>query len=320
MISDQEDEMKTKMKLIIFFLALVCSLVIGCHHREVPITIIEWNKGSVEVQSSGTAMWSAFLRALAAAENRGNDSLAEIFLPENQKKLLKSPASRQWALDRQPPGVYASMIARTIHFDRVMEQALRENIPQIVILGTGFDSRPYRFKNLIKNTKIFELDTPPTLKHKKELLQRAHIPIHENVIFVPINFNKDTFEEVFVKAGYDQNRKTVFLWEGVASYLPLKAVDETLRFIKSNSPAGSTVTFDYISKSLDGLNGTQLTDLAIIAGYWEQNFPEEPTRWTIEERDIKPFLLDRGFIIIDHLQAKSDQIQRKYLNLVMDYR
>jgi methyltransferase (TIGR00027 family) len=143
------------------------------------------------------------LRALATTESReeirGRDYLAEIFLSDNLKKILKDPALREWAMKNQAPGMYAYLIARTFFFDHTMEQALRENIPQIVMLGTGYDSRPYRFKNLIQDTRIFELDTRPTLQHKKELLQQANIPIPKNVIFVPINFVKDTFEDVFLR-------------------------------------------------------------------------------------------------------------------------
>lgn len=258
-------------------------------------------------------MWCVFLRALAAAENRGGvkgpDYLAELFLPENQKGLIRSPALREWAIRRQPPGMYAYLIARTIHFfDQLIGQALRENIPQIVILGTGYDSRPYRFKNLIQDTKIFELDTHPTLQHKKELLVQAKIPIPPNVVSAPINFNKDTFEDVLYKVGYNRNRKTLFLWAGVVYYLPLKAVDDTLRFIKSNSPAGSTVCFDYTS-SHHGIEGAQLGNLKELGDYMKANFPDEPSKqWTIEEWEMKSFLSDRGY----HLQAKRDDIQRKY--------
>jgi O-methyltransferase involved in polyketide biosynthesis len=35
-----------------------------------------------------------------------------------------------------------------------------ENYPQIVFLGAGYDTRPYRFKDSIKQTEIFELDVP----------------------------------------------------------------------------------------------------------------------------------------------------------------
>jgi methyltransferase (TIGR00027 family) len=300
----------------IFALVLVCSLAVGCYHRENPAAITEWNRGPVEEQPSGTAMWCAFLRALATAESReeirGRDSLAEIFLSDNLKKILKDPALRKWAMKNQASGMYAYLIARTFFFDHIVEQALRENIPQIVILGTGYDSRPYRFKNLIQNTRFFELDTHPTLQHKKELLQQANIPIPKNVIFVPINFVKDTFEDVFSKGGYNKNQKTLFILEGVVYYIGPKAVDDTLRFIKSNSPAGSTVCFDYTS-SHHGIEGAQLDNLKELGDLMKANFPDEPSsQWTIEEWEMKSFLSNRGYQIIDHLRAKRDDIQRKY--------
>jgi methyltransferase (TIGR00027 family) len=309
--------MKTVIKILVC--VLVFSFATSCYHGENPATTLEWNKGSVQEQSSGTAMWCALLRALATAETReeirGRDYLAEIFLPDNQKKLIRDPALRKWAIKKQPPGMYAYLIARTFYFDHIVEQALRENIPQLVILGTGYDSRAYRFKNLIKETRIFELDTQPTLQHKKELLLQANIPIPKNVIFVPINFNKDTFEEVFFRAGFDKNKRTLFIWEGVVYYLEPEAIDTTLRFIKSNSPAGSTVCFDYTSPWF-GLEGTQLTDLIELGDFMRANFPNEPSsRWTIEAWEINSFLSNRGYKVIDHLQAKKDEIQRKYFTL-----
>jgi len=295
---------------------LVCSLAVGCYHSGNPATIVEGNRGPVEDYPSGTAMWCAFLRALSTTEGReeirGHDYLAEIFLSDNLRKILKDPVLREYAMKKQPPGMYAYLIARTFFFDHIVEKALRENIPQIVMLGTGYDSRAYRFKDLIQDTKIFELDTHPTLQHKKELLAQANIPIHPNVVFAPINFNKDTFEDVLYKVGYNKSRKTLFLWEGVAYYLPLEAVEDTLRFIKSNSPAGSTVCFDYISP-WRGIEGDRLKALEEIGDYMKANFPDEPSnQWTIEEWEMKSFLSDRGYKIIDHLQAKRDDIQRKY--------
>ena len=60
------------------------------------------------------------------------------------------------------PGAYEFMIARTAFFDRIVEQALKVNIGQLVLLGAGYDSRPYRFGKFIQDTKIFELDAKPT--------------------------------------------------------------------------------------------------------------------------------------------------------------
>jgi len=105
---------------------------------------------ALDKQASGTAMATAFMRALAACdpreEIRGNDTLAEIFLTEEQKKPLRDSAARAWVLhNRVAPGAYEFMIARTAFFDQIVEQALEENIGQVVLLGAGYDSRPYRF-------------------------------------------------------------------------------------------------------------------------------------------------------------------------------
>jgi methyltransferase (TIGR00027 family) len=299
----------------IFVCVLVFSFATSCYHSGNQAAVLQWNTGPVQKEASGTAMWCALIRALAAAETKeglkGGDYLAEIFLPDNQRALLKTPAQRKWAMRQQPPGMYAYLLARTFYFDHVVEQALQEKIPQIVILGTGYDSRPYRFQKLAKETKFFELDTFPTLQHKKELLQKANIAIPENVVFVPIDFNKDTFEEVFSKAGYDKHKKTLFLWEGVTMYLEPAAVDTTLRFIKTNAPVGSTVCFDYEASWTD-LDPADLAVVAEIGDFWRRNFPHEATESTMGGEGMSAFLSRRGYTIIDHLQAKTDAIQSKY--------
>jgi methyltransferase (TIGR00027 family) len=310
--------MRMRTFIKIFVWVLIFSFAIGCHHNGNQAAILEWNKGSVQEEASGTAMWCALMRALSAAETRqtlkSGDYLAQIFLPDNQRSLLKTPSQREWAIKKQPPGMYAYIIARTLYFDHIVEQALQKHIPQIVILGTGYDSRPYRFLKLANETRFFELDTLPTLQHKKELLLKANVAIPQNVVFVPIDFTRDTFEEVFPKAGYDRHKKTLFLWEGVVPYLDAKAIDTTLRFIKANAPVGSTVCFDYTSP-WSGVDLDELARLQEFGDFWKRNFPREPGEWTIEPSAISAFLSGRGYRVVDHLEAKRDDIQKKYFTV-----
>ena len=56
----------------------------------------------------------------------------------------------------------AFMTARAAFFDKKFKQALEADIPQIILLGAGYDSRAYRFADLIHGTRVFELDTAPT--------------------------------------------------------------------------------------------------------------------------------------------------------------
>jgi methyltransferase (TIGR00027 family) len=272
-------------------------------------------KSPFEKQASGTAMATAFMRALAAydprKEMRGNDYLAEIFLEEEQKKPLKDPAIRAWVMkNRIAPGAYEFMIARTAFFDRIVEKALKENREQMVMLGAGYDSRPYRFEKFIQDTKIFELDAKPTQQHKKECLQQAGISISRQIIFLPINFETDNLEDALVEAGFSREKKALFIWEGVTYYLRAEVVDHMLAFVRTNSPSGSSIGFDYASLSDEALNADGVKELR---KHMQSRHSNEPTKFGIRTGKIKAFLAERGFEVVEHLTAA--EMNENYLSI-----
>jgi len=273
------------------------------------------NKRSVEHQASETALATATMRALAAyderEEIRGRDYLAEIFLTEDRQRPLGDPAARAWVMKNKiTPGAYEFMLARTAFFDHIVEQALRDNIPQIVFLGAGYDSRPYRFHDLIQDTRVFELYAQPTQQRKQELLRQASIPIPERLAFVPVNFNADDLQEVLVGAGYNRDQKTLFVWEGVTYYLSTQAVDDILSFIRSNSPLGSSLCFDYAALSPEALSEDSAKKLRERL---RSDHPAEPTRFGIREGELESFLSERGYHVIEHLTPQV--MEQKYLTL-----
>jgi methyltransferase (TIGR00027 family) len=268
---------------------------------------------SIDKQASGTAMATAFMRALAACdprkEIRGNDRLAEIFLDEEQKKALKDPAVRAWLMQNKlTPGAYEFMLARTEFFDQVVEHALKENVAQIVLLGAGYDSRPYRFDEFIQDTRIFELDTKPTQQRKKDCLQQAQIPVSEHISFVPMNFETNNLLDKLIKAGFSREKKTLFVWEGVTYYLSAEVVDHMLTFVRTNSPPGSSICFDYAALSDKALNEDGAKELRKLMQSQHSN---EPTKFGIHAGEIGSFLAERGFEIIEHLTAA--EMNEKYL-------
>ena len=272
-------------------------------------------KSSLEKQASGTAMATAFMRALAAydprKEIRGKDYLAEIFLEEEKKRPLKDPAIRAWVMQNKiAPGAYEFMIARTAFFDRIVERALKESIEQVVLLGAGYDSRPYRFGEFAQDTKIFELDAKPTQQRKKEYLQQAGISISEQISFVPINFETDNLRDTLTEAGFSQEKKTLFVWEGVTYYLNAEVVDNMLAFVRSNSPSGSSIAFDYASLSDEALNEDGAKELR---KHMQSRHSNEPTKFGIRTGKIEAFLAKRGFEIIEHLTAAD--MNDKYLSI-----
>jgi len=260
-------------------------------------------------------MATAFMRALAAndprEEMRGKDYLAEIFLEERQKKPLKDPAIRAWVMKNKiAPGAYEFMIARTVFFDRIVEQALKENMEQVVLLGAGYDSRPYRFGGFNQDTKIFELDAKPTQQRKKECLQQAEISISEQISFVPINFETDDLRDALMGAGFSREKKTLFIWEGVTYYLSAEVVDNMLAFVRSNSPSGSSISFDYASLSDEALNEDGAKELR---KHMRSQHSNEPTKFGIRAGKIEAFLAERGFEVIEQLTAA--EMNEKYLSM-----
>jgi methyltransferase (TIGR00027 family) len=277
-------------------------------------TIVADSKDSVEQKPSQTAMGVATSRALAAVDEReeirGHDYLAEIFVPEDRKPFLKMPAAMRKESTSRMPGIYEYMIARTAYFDNIVELALNENISQIVFLGAGYDTRPYRFKDMIRNSRLFELDIQTTQQNKIKLLHQKKIPIPVNLTFVPINFNTETLEDVLFKTGYKKDQKNIFIWEGVTMYLPATAIDDTLHFIKSTSSVGSSVCFDYITFWPEVMNAYGVKK---VLENMRTNNPGEPGKFFIEKGKIESFLSERGYKMIDHMTPED--MERKFLTL-----
>ena len=140
-----------------------------------------------------------------------------------------------------PPQAEAS--ARVTFFDSSGDRFL-PGIDQFVILGAGFDTRPYR---LPPDTQVrsFEVDAPKTQAVKRDMLDKAGVDARQ-VTFVPADFEAEDWLAKLIAAGFDTARPALFLWEGVTLYLDREAVEDTLRKVASCAK-GSLLAFDYFT-------------------------------------------------------------------------
>jgi methyltransferase (TIGR00027 family) len=235
--------------------------------------------------------------------------MAEIFLPAFAKGILNVPFLRRFFMKRiAPPGIYEYVLARTKLLDDVFVDALERDFSQIVLLGAGMDTRALRFKSRNKGTKIFELDIQTTQRPKLEILNRKGVALPKELVFVPIDFNRQSLSEVLLAAGYQEHQTSLFLWEGVTMYLASEAVDSTLAFIRDSGAKGSTVALDYIYASVLRRENRF---------YGEKEIFDTVSRagegWTfgVEQGEIEVFLSERGFRLISH-HTPSD-LEKAYL-------
>jgi len=274
------------------------------------------SKKSVEQKHSETAIFGALHRAIANKEFRnerfGSDYLAEYFLPSHFKffiKFKKIRANVKNKFNKFLPGLHEYVIARTAFFDGIFIDALNKKIPQIVLLGAGYDSRAYRFAKLNSATKIIELDIAPTQNRKKKCLKKAQIDIPKHVTLVPINFNKESLKDILEKAGYESHKKTLFLWEGVSYYLDLKSIDATLAFVSHSSHNESVIALDYvISISEENINYYGVKEFFQTM---KKHHANEELMFSINEGNAESFLEQRGLKIVNYLDNK--EIEKMFL-------
>lgn len=272
------------------------------------------DNSAIEETPSKTALWTTHMRAFSTGEEnkniRGRDHLAEIFLSEKQRLGLWDTKTRQHQKERYfVIGVYEYVMARTIIFDLFFQQALEQGFEQMVFLGAGYDTRPYRFAALLDSVAIFELDISLTQEHKRRCLKNADIDIPGQIIFAPINFNTESIKDTLLSAGFDPGKKTFFIWEGVTFYLGAEAVDATLEFVRCNTLVGSAIAFDYIALWPGIFDAYGVKEL--IEFNSKNQSGESGNSFALEEGAIESFLSERGFEISDHLNSK--EIEENYL-------
>jgi methyltransferase (TIGR00027 family) len=77
-------------------------------------------------------------------------------------------------------------------------------------LRAGFDTRALRFAGRNRGTKVFELDVATTQQPKIEIMHRKKMDVPAELVFVPIDFDKEDLFEVLSNAGYQEGQKTLF--------------------------------------------------------------------------------------------------------------
>ncbi len=162
------------------------------------------------IQSAETM---AFLRAVVAGEKdlavRSEDRLAKHFLGRKYRLLVTVgvQALLKRILEFAVPGSYGFTIARTRHFDELLLSESRAGIEQLVLLGAGYDTRPFRLRDALRNIRVFEIDHPGTQARKRRMLAQIDESSPANVSYIPVDFNKQSLQEALAEHGFSPRQE-----------------------------------------------------------------------------------------------------------------
>jgi len=258
----------------------------------------------------------AGFRAVAAQDPdekiRNPDHLAIKLLPQNFWAfgfLHKDYARSKQGIKFFRAAGYYSVNACTKHIDGLLQEFSQNGLQQVVKIGAGLDSRPYRFGEQMPAVHFFEIDLPATSAYKQEAVKAVFGKLPANVTYIPVEYRTRHFIGALKKAGFDEKRKTLFIWNGTSQYMDEKIVDTTLRYIAQHSHSQSKVIFSYIpAEFVRGEYGkmgwVRFRELrARAAG--------EPWKFGIPHQKTGEFFDRRGLKVIADLGAK--ELAGKYL-------
>jgi methyltransferase (TIGR00027 family) len=209
-----------------------------------------------------------------------------------------------WYGEWHTKGGLTCIVCRCRYIDDYLQECLKSGIAQLVILGAGLDSRAYRNELHQGVARVFEVDHPATQASKIERVKKVFGKIPSLVTYVSVDFVDETLDKLLT-SGFDPSLKTLFIWEGVTSYLNIESVDATLAWVHANSAPGSAIIFDYQETS--GRQAIIRRDFlfAVLS-----RLTDEKDVFGFEKGQIEDYLTQRGFTRV--VDASADQLTHLY--------
>jgi methyltransferase (TIGR00027 family) len=256
-------------------------------------------KKRIEVKESRTAEFTCLMRAVSFYEQdprfKSEDSIAPKILPSFFKMILKSDILR--SICKRVlfgAGIYEYVIARTKYIDEAFN-SLTDDFEQVLIFGAGFDTRAIRFYEKLKNTTVYELDSPLTQRAKINQFKKLGLDFPLNLRLIAIDFTKETLDHKLAASGFEKNKTCLFLLEGLTMYLDPQSIDSAFSIIQDYAGKGSIIVFDYVLESVlrgeNNIYGEEITKLVEKQG----------ENWTfgIKKGQMVSFLEQYGLKLVD---------------------
>jgi methyltransferase (TIGR00027 family) len=189
---------------------------------------------------TGTAFVVAEFRARENAERHPLylDPIVPIFLDARTKRAADAIAADFAAAEN-------NVRLRTRYLDDRLDEQLADDCRQVVILGSGLDTRAVRKR--VQGVVCFEIDDPSTVNFKRARL--AERGIDAPIQFIAGNYVTSGTLPLLEANGFDGDVPSFFIWEGNTMYLTEAAVVQVLHDLSSRVRRFS-ISFDYMDRSV----------------------------------------------------------------------
>ena len=192
-------------------------------------------------------------RWMAAARARESERTDRLF-DDPLAAALAGPEGFAWlermeaAARSDSPGLYP--VIRTRFFDDFLLDACRRlGVRQVILAAAGLDTRAFRL-DWPPETRLYEIDLPEVLDSKEEVIEAAGAKASCERRTIRVDLSQETWPEALLDTGYQPERPSVWLIEGLLFYLPRAAVHGLLEKVRALTATGSLLGLDVMNRGL----------------------------------------------------------------------
>jgi methyltransferase (TIGR00027 family) len=233
------------------------------------------------------------------AIGRFRDPVSALLLRPDELALVERPRAgdlpRDWRHRMLVQRVGATgeiMAPRTVAIDDTIRAA---GDGQVVLLGAGLDSRPWRLTALA-GCVVYSVDHPATQADLRERIGELTTTA-TRLEFVPVDLTRTPLDAAMSATTHDPTVATTWVWEGVVPYLRPDEVTKTVAEVAARSAPGSTLIVNYQVRAWLTRVGRRMSDVLARATGEENTFAGEPWRSLWSAREMATLLAEHGFIV-----------------------
>lgn len=217
--------------------------------------------------SSHTALVTAYLRAAHQIIDSGprvlDDPIALHLLGPKAEERIRGRNVK--FMSDKAKALRAHVMLRSRYAEDQLKLSMARGTSQYILLGAGFDTFAFRQPPWAAGLRIFEVDHSGTQREKQSRIFNAGITVPKNLIFVKIDFEKESLEDRLAAADVRKDEPTFFSWLGVTMYLTEEAVDSTLRYM-AGFARGSEAVITFLQPPDGSTSSHELAERVAEAG------------------------------------------------------
>ena len=257
----------------------------------------------------GAMVLVAIEQAFPEGERIIDDDLAYRILPVAFRMNVSiSIRLKDWLIRKtevKVPGLWGGIMARKAYIDDIVSNAAGDQIDAVVNLGAGFDTRAFRLAALTE-VPVWEVDQAQNIEAKRRRLEYLFREVPAHVTLVPIDFDHEDLPTVLASHGYQPDKKTFFIWEGVTQYVTESGIRATFDFL-SKAPSGSRLAFTYTPK--DFIDGEVFYGQEYL--YKKMLLKDKIWLFGFDPDNVSDVLGEYGWRVVEHLGY--DELGERYV-------